>query len=81
MWWSRHNRFHKVIKHIEIQNVREYLETFELKITWSVREPNTRGLIYDCNGGILADNWLIYTVTMVDNGVYASDRERQLTVS
>ncbi len=33
MWWSRHYRFHKVIKHIEIQNVREYLETFELKIT------------------------------------------------
>lgn len=33
MWWSRHNRFHKVIKHIEIQNVQEYLETFELKIT------------------------------------------------
>ena len=33
MWWSRHNRLHKVIKHIEIQNVQEYLETFELKIT------------------------------------------------
>ncbi len=109
MRWSRHNKFHKIIKHIEIHNIRplllqlvfvimflvllcrlwtlqiqngqEYLETFELKITRSVREPSTRGLIYDCNGEILADNRLIYTVTMVDNGVYASDRERQLTLN
>lgn len=66
---------------LQIVNGEKYAEDFELKITRTVRDYNTRGNIYDCNGEVLAYNELVYTVTMVDDGAYSSERERQLAVN
>ncbi len=66
---------------LQIVNGQKYAEDFELQITRTVRDHNTRGNIYDCNGEALAYNELVYTVTMVDDGTYASERERQLAVN
>ncbi len=66
---------------LQIVNGQKYAEDFELHITRTVRDHNTRGNIYDCNGEILAYNELVYTVTMVDDGTYASERERQLAIN
>lgn len=66
---------------LQIVNGRKYADEYELKITRTVRESNTRGMIYDCNGEVLAYNKLVLTVTMTDNGDYSSDRERQLTLN
>lgn len=66
---------------LQIINGQKYAEDFELQITRTVREPNTRGNIYDRNGEVLAYNELVYTVTMVDDGTYASERERQLALN
>lgn len=66
---------------LQIVNGEKYAEDFELKITRTVREGNTRGRIYDRNGELLADNKLVYTVTMVDEESYASNRQRQLALN
>lgn len=66
---------------LQIVNGQKYAEDFELQITRTIREHNTRGNIYDCNGEILAYNELVYTVTMIDDGTYASERERQLSIN
>ncbi|WP_408634704.1 hypothetical protein [Petralouisia muris] len=50
---------------LQIVNGQKYAEDFELQITRTVRDHNTRGNIYDCNGEALAYNELVYTVTMV----------------
>lgn len=66
---------------LQIVNGQKYAEDFELQTTRTVRDYNTRGVIYDCNGEVLAYNKLVYTVTMVDKDTYASDRERHLTIN
>lgn len=66
---------------LQIVNGQKYAEDFELQITRTIREHNTRGNIYDCNGEVLAYNELVYTVTMIDDGTYASKRERQLSIN
>lgn len=66
---------------LQIVNGQKYAEDYELKITRSVREGNTRGNIYDCNGEVLAYNELVFMVTMIDNGDYVSGRERQLSLN
>lgn len=66
---------------LQIVNGQKYAEEFELQITRTVKDRNTRGIIYDCNGEVLAYNELVYTVTMVDDGTYSSERERQLSVN
>lgn len=66
---------------LQIVNGQKYAEDFELQITRTIREHNTRGNIYDCNGEVLAYNELVYTVTMIDDGTYASARERQLSIN
>ena len=66
---------------LQIVNGQKYAEDFELQITRTIREHNTRGNIYDCNGEVLAYNELVYTVTMIDDGTYASERERQLYIN
>lgn len=66
---------------LQIVNGQKYAEDVELQITRTIREHNTRGNIYDCNGEILAYNELVYTVTMIDDGTYASERERQLSIN
>lgn len=66
---------------LQIINGQKYAKNYELKITRTVKENNTRGIIYDCNGEVLAYNELVYTVTMIDNGNYSSRREWQLALN
>lgn len=66
---------------LQILNGQKYADDFELRITRTVSDRNTRGMIYDCNGEVLAYNELVYTVTMVDNGTYSSERERSLHIN
>lgn len=66
---------------LQIVQGEQYAEEFELRITRTVRESNTRGRIYDRNGEILAYNKPVFTVTMVDGESYATNRERQLTLN
>ena len=66
---------------LQIVNGEKYVQDYELKITRTIRDKNTRGTIYDCNGEILAYNELAYKITMTDEGVYASNRERQLMLN
>jgi len=66
---------------LQIVNGQKYAKDFVLQTTRTVRDYNTRGVIYDCNGEVLAYNELVYTVTMVDNGIYTTERERQLTIN
>lgn len=66
---------------LQIVDGQKYADDFGLQITRTVRDYNTRGIIYDRNGEILAYNELVYTVTMVDNGTYSSERERQLAIN
>ncbi len=71
---------HRLFK-LQIVNGQEYVEDFKLQITRTLREPNTRGTIYDCNGEVLAYSELVYTVTMTDNGTYSSERDHQLALN
>ncbi len=66
---------------LQIVDGKAYAENFELKITKTIVERGARGNIYDCNGNILASNQLVYTLTMTDDGVYGSNRERQLALN
>lgn len=66
---------------LQIIDGKKYAENFELKITKTIVEKGARGNIYDCNGNILAANQLVYTITMTDDGVYESNRERQLALN
>ncbi len=66
---------------LQIVDGQKYAENFELQITRTVRDHNTRGTIYDCNGEVLAYSKLVYTVTMIDDGTYASEREHQLALN
>ncbi|MCI8669439.1 MAG: peptidase [Lachnospiraceae bacterium] len=66
---------------LQIVNGEKYAEDYELKVTRTVKENNLRGMIYDRNGEILAYNEPVYSVTMTDEGVYSSNRERQLALN
>lgn len=66
---------------LQIVDGETYAENFELKITKTIVEKGARGNIYDCSGNILASNQLVYTITMTDDGVYESNRERQLALN
>ena len=66
---------------LQIVDGEKYAENFEIKTTRFMKESNFRGNIYDCNGEILAYNKLVYTITMIENGNYASGRERQLALN
>ena len=66
---------------LQIVKGEKYAEDFELKITRTIKDSSTRGLIYDCNGDVLAYNRLIFTVTMVDAAEASSRRGRQLALN
>lgn len=66
---------------LQVVDGQTYARNYELRVTKAVREHNARGAIYDRNGEALAYNELAYTVTMVDDGVYASRREHQLALN
>lgn len=75
---GKEGRFYHII---QLLNGQKYADDFGLQITRTVRDHNTRGIIYDRNGEVLAYNELVYTVTMVDDGTYSSERERQLAIN
>lgn len=61
---------------LQIVNGEEYLNNFTLKIEKERELKSTRGNIYDRNGKLLAYNELAYSITIEDNGSYASDKEK-----
>lgn len=66
---------------LQMVNGEVYAENFMQKTTRTITEQGTRGNIYDCNGNVLASNRLVNTITMADEGIYESNRERQLALN
>jgi penicillin-binding protein 2 len=58
--------------YLQIVKGGEYQETFTLKTEKQVSLSSTRGNIFDRNGKLLAYSELSYSVTIEDNGTYAS---------
>lgn len=66
---------------LQIVNGEKYTENFNLRIKREITLPGTRGSIYDRNGKPLAVNKLAWSVTIKDQGSYASERERELDLN
>ena len=66
---------------LQIVNGEKYTEKFNLRIKREITLPGTRGNIYDRNGKPLAVNKLAWSVTIKDQGSYASERERELDLN
>ena len=66
---------------LQIVNGEKYMENFNLRIKREITLPGTRGNIYDRNGKPLAVNKLAWSVTIEDQGSYASERERELDLN
>lgn len=66
---------------LQVLHGEEYANDFNLKITKTRTIKSTRGNIYDRNGNLLAYNQLSNSVTLEDNGTYASTREKNLTLN
>ena len=66
---------------LQIVNGEKYTEKFNLRIKREITLPGTRGNIYDRNGKPLAVNKLAWSVTIEDQGSYASERERELDLN
>lgn len=62
--------------YLQIIKGEEYSDSFTMKIKKEISLPSTRGKIYDRNGKVLADNVLSYSVTIEDNGVYQTTKEK-----
>lgn len=61
---------------LQILHGQEYLDNYKLQIEKTREVEGTRGVIYDRNGNVLAENRLAYTVTIEDNGTYESKTEK-----
>lgn len=61
---------------LQILHGQEYLDNYKLQIEKTREVEGTRGVIYDRNGNVLAENRLAYTVTIEDNGTYESKKEK-----
>ena len=61
---------------LQIVNGESYLKDYIQLTEREVTTPGTRGKIFDRNGNVLAYNELAYTVTVQDNGEYATTNER-----
>lgn len=61
---------------LQIVDGSTYLEDFTLTIKKDRTIPSTRGNIYDKNGELLAYNELAYSVTIEDNGSYATTAKK-----
>ena len=61
---------------LQILHGQEYLDNYMLQIEKIREVEGTRGVIYDRNGNVLAENRLAYTVTIEDNGTYESKKEK-----
>ncbi len=62
--------------YLQIVNGSEFQDHYNLKLEKNETIPATRGNIYDRNGKPLAENKLVYAVTIQDNGTYSSKKER-----
>lgn len=61
---------------LQVVNGEEYLDNYTLLIQKERITSGTRGSIYDRNGKLLAYNELSYSITIEDNGVYESTKEK-----
>jgi len=61
---------------LQIINGKEYLDNYTLRIQKERITSGTRGSIFDREGKLLAYNELSYSVTIEDNGVYDSTRQK-----
>lgn len=61
---------------LQIVNGQQYLDDYKLQIQKTRVIQGTRGNIYDRNGILLAYNELAYSVTIEDNGSYATTKEK-----
>lgn len=61
---------------LQVINGEEYLNNYTLLIQKERITSGTRGSIFDRNGKLLAYNELSYSVTIEDNGVYDSTRQK-----
>ncbi|MDE6615714.1 MAG: peptidase, partial [Lachnospiraceae bacterium] len=66
---------------LQILNGQDYAEETSQSFSKVIYEKSARGNIYDCNGKVLANNKLVYTVTMADTGKYSSVREKNLRLN
>ncbi len=61
---------------LQIIHGQEYLDNYKLQIEKIREVEGTRGVIYDRNGNVLAENKLAFTVTIEDNGTYGTKKEK-----
>lgn len=66
---------------LQIIHGQEYADNFSLQTTRERTLKSTRGNILDCRGNVLATNELSYSVTLEDNGSYASTRLKNLSLN
>ncbi len=66
---------------IQIVNGEEYRNNFSLETTKTRSIKGARGNIYDRNGVLIAGNELSYSLTLEDNGTYATRRQRALNLN
>ena len=64
---------------LQIIHGEEYANDFSIITTKERAIKSTRGNIYDRNGNVLAYNELTHSVTLEDNGSYASTRIKNLS--
>lgn len=62
--------------YLQVVNGEQYQNNYTLKILKERTINSSRGNIYDRNGKLLAYNELAYSVTIEDNGTYASTKEK-----
>lgn len=61
---------------LQIINGESYLDNYTLRIQKERMTSGTRGSVFDRNGKLLAYNELSYSVTIEDNGIYDSSKEK-----
>ena len=66
---------------LQIIHGEEYANDFSVITTKERAIKSTRGNIYDRNGNVLAYNELTHSVTLEDNGSYASTRVKNLSMN
>ena len=66
---------------LQIANGKKYLDNYKLQIEKTREIQGTRGIIYDRNGEVLAENKLAYSVTIEDNGTYDKNSEKNMVLN
>lgn len=66
---------------LQIIHGEEYEDNFQVKITKERTLKSARGEIYDTEGELLAYNESSYSLTLEDNGDYATTAQRQLSLN